>query len=203
MLTGLAWALRETQGPAAMPAAPPASFRKSRRVAFDCAGCAMDFPLICDVDGPDIVEPPALRPPGSDPAPAATILPRDRAIVKRRVSASRSGLRAVDEEVARLGSRELHRGRTHRVPHGPRVITVLPVGRVHAAELPEASHEVGLTPEEQAPGDPRHLAEGGPAEVLLVDHGLRPHELFVEAAEGQPRRQDRVLHVEEPIVEGG
>src|SRR5438093_5812692 len=45
MDTGLAWALRETQGPAATPAAPAASFRKSRRVAFDRAGCAMYFPL--------------------------------------------------------------------------------------------------------------------------------------------------------------
>src|SRR6266571_1004115 len=45
MDTGLAWALRETQGPAATPAAPAVSFRKSRRVAFDCAGLAMNFPL--------------------------------------------------------------------------------------------------------------------------------------------------------------
>src|SRR5712691_3318781 len=73
MDTGLAWALRETQGPEATPAAPAASFRKSRRVAFDCAGRAMDFPLICDVDGRRRLE---LRRPGSDPAPAAMIVPR-------------------------------------------------------------------------------------------------------------------------------
>src|SRR5712691_7503289 len=105
----------------------------------------------------------------------------------------RSGPRAVDEQVARLGPGELHRGRTHGVGDGPRVITVLPVGRVHAAELPEAAHEVGLALEHQAPGDPRHLAERGPAEVLLVDHGLRAHQLFVEAPEREPRRQHRVL----------
>src|SRR5438445_1463735 len=99
----------------------------------------------------------------------------------------RSGRRAVDEEVARLGPRELRRGRTHGVCDGPRVVTALPVGRVHAAELPEASHEIRLTPEHQAPGDARHLAERGPAEVLLVDHGLRAHQLFVEAPERQPR----------------
>src|SRR6266516_652606 len=52
MLTGLAWALRETQGPAAAPAAPAAIFRKSRRVASDCEGCAIRFPLVCDVDDP-------------------------------------------------------------------------------------------------------------------------------------------------------
>src|SRR5262245_41003620 len=50
---GLAWAWREMKGPAATPAAPPAaSFRKSRRVAFDRVGCAIAFPPVCDVDGP-------------------------------------------------------------------------------------------------------------------------------------------------------
>src|SRR6202158_2083166 len=51
MLTGLAWALREMKGPAATPAAPAAAnFRKSRRVAFGLEGCAMDIPLMWDVD---------------------------------------------------------------------------------------------------------------------------------------------------------
>src|ERR1700675_1852137 len=53
MLTGLASTFRAIQGPPATPAAPAAaSFRKARRVAFDCTGCAIYFPLICDVDGP-------------------------------------------------------------------------------------------------------------------------------------------------------
>src|SRR5213593_3430054 len=52
MLTGLAWALREMKGPAAAPAAPAAaSFRKSRRVAFDREGSAMDIPPISEVVG--------------------------------------------------------------------------------------------------------------------------------------------------------
>src|SRR5712664_2283183 len=76
MLTGLAWAWRETQGPAAMPAAPPASFRKARRVVFDRAGCAI-YPPVCDVDRPweNRRRPaPEPKPTGLVPAPAAMIL---------------------------------------------------------------------------------------------------------------------------------
>src|SRR6266851_528969 len=108
MLTGLAWALRETQGPAATPAAPAASFRKSRRVAFDRAGCAMDVPLMCGMDGSSIVEPPALErgAPGSDPAPAAMILPRGqghRQAPRERVAlrTARGGRRGRSPWVAR------------------------------------------------------------------------------------------------------
>src|SRR6266540_5079373 len=97
MLTGLAWALRETQGPAAMPAAPPASFRKSRRVVFDRAGCVIHSPLcvtwmalgtlsrvrvgrLLEAGGhvpegsPASSTRPGAEPTGPDPAPAAMIL---------------------------------------------------------------------------------------------------------------------------------
>src|SRR5882672_3476442 len=98
MLTGLAWALRETHGPVATPAAPAASFRKSRRVAFDCAGCAIHFPLMCEVDGPwetsspvripSVVDPPD---PGAETARLGPLLrrrscPLSRGVVKDRVS---------------------------------------------------------------------------------------------------------------------
>src|SRR5689334_23854242 len=71
MDVGLAWACRETHGPAATPAAPAASFRKSRRDAFTCAGCTMLFPLVRDLDGgPSVVNAagPDLVPWGHDPA---------------------------------------------------------------------------------------------------------------------------------------
>src|SRR5262245_25302506 len=51
MLAGLACAWREMKGPVATVATPAVSFRKSRRVVCDCAGCAIHSPLVCDVDG--------------------------------------------------------------------------------------------------------------------------------------------------------
>src|SRR5207245_11722153 len=48
MVVGLAWTLRAIQGAPAMPAAPAASFRKSRRPVLDFAGCAMPLPPVCD-----------------------------------------------------------------------------------------------------------------------------------------------------------
>src|SRR2546425_10432664 len=46
MVVGLAWALRAIQGAPTTPAAPAASFRKSRRRVLDGAGRAMPYPLV-------------------------------------------------------------------------------------------------------------------------------------------------------------
>src|SRR6185503_15819656 len=46
MDVGFASTLRAIQGAPLMPAAPAASFRTSRRAGFECAGSAMDVPLM-------------------------------------------------------------------------------------------------------------------------------------------------------------
>jgi hypothetical protein len=46
MVDGFAWTLRAIQGAPTTPAAPAASFRKSRRLGFSFAGFAMRFPLV-------------------------------------------------------------------------------------------------------------------------------------------------------------
>src|SRR5262249_8072587 len=46
-------------------------------------------------------------------------------------------------------------------------------------------------------------AESGHAQVLTVEDGLGLHQLLIKALEGQLRREDRMLDVEEPVVEGG
>src|SRR5882672_2354470 len=107
MLTGLAWALRETPGPAATPAAPAVSFRKSRRVAFDGAGLAMNFPL-CETWM-------------DDPAPGAGVSSR--------------AARLVQPVFFFELPRQVGLGQVAEVLVGERVELVLEAGREHPLDL--------------------------------------------------------------------
>src|SRR5207237_439968 len=110
----------------------------------------------------------------------------------------------VDEEIPGVGWRNAGRlRRTHRVLQRLEVIAVLPVARVDASKLPEHADEVRLTAQREPQGEPRRGAERGDAEVLAVQHGLGLHQLLVEALQRQAGGEDRVLHVEEAVVERG
>ena len=108
----------------------------------------------------------------------------------------------MDEEIAGSGRRDTGGLRwTHRVLQRLEVIVVLPLARIDASELPEHAEEVRLTAQREPQGERCRGAESSNAEVLAVQHGLGLHQLLVETVERQSRGEDRVLDVEEAVVE--
>src|SRR6185312_4210228 len=80
------------------------------------------------------------------------------------------------------------------------VILEQPFGVIDAVELPQTLEEVGLPAQQLTADQPRRPAQRLPAEMLAVEHLLRLDELAVKQGGRQPRRQNRVLNVEEPVI---
>ena len=83
------------------------------------------------------------------------------------------------------------------------MIAVLPLGVVDRAEFPQHLQVVRLAAGQRADEGTAVAGQRAPAEVLAVEHGLRLHELLVEAMQRQARRQHRVLDVEQAVVVRG
>src|SRR5437868_15034367 len=134
--------------------------------------------------------------------PRSTLFPYTTLFRSRIGPASRRS--EVDEEIARSGRRDTGGLRwTHRVLQRLEVIVVLPLARIDASELPEHAEEVRLTAQREPQGERCRGAKSSNAEVLAVQHGLGLHQLLVETVERQSRGEDRVLDVEEAVVERG
>src|SRR5262245_3791822 len=94
-------------------------------------------------------------------------------------------------------------GGPHRVGHRTRVVAGLALRTVHAGPFPEAADEVRLAAQRQPQRHGRRRTERGHAQVLAIEHRLRPDQLLVELTERELRRQHGVLDVEEAVVEAG
>ena len=88
------------------------------------------------------------------------------------------------------------------VGHGPVVVRELQVRVVHAIELPEHAHEIGLSVEQMRGGNFSCAFQRGPAQMFRVEDPLGRHQLFIEVVQRQARGQDGMLNIEEPIVAG-
>src|SRR5437870_2914609 len=186
MVVGLAWTLRAIQGAPAMPAAPAASFRKSRRPVLDFAGCAMPLPPVCDASshyaGPGVLS--AAETARLGPTSAAMILlpgqthrqGRPRPSPTPGPALSGSGDRLLHEDV--VGEDE----RGHRLHHGDgarehaRVVTPAALDggaltrHAHGALL---AHDSGRGLERDAKVD--RLTVGDSALHSTRAIGARPH----------------------------
>jgi hypothetical protein len=112
--------------------------------------------------------------------------------------------RDMDEQVLLAGDHGRLRGGLRKpVADLLQVLGELPVGVVDLAELPDHPGEVGLPVGDLPRDDPRGLGQRRHPEVLAGQHRLRLDQLLVEAVQRQPRGQHRVLHVEQPVVQGG
>src|SRR5690242_11107020 len=81
-----------------------------------------------------------------------------------------------------------------------RMVGHLKGGIEDGIELPDRSNEVRLTARDEPGRNAGDLSQSMQPQMFAVEHALRLHELFVELVDGQRRRQNGVLDVEQAIV---
>jgi hypothetical protein len=82
------------------------------------------------------------------------------------------------------------------------VISILAFRVVDLIELPQHAHEIRLPAHDQPDGTIESAPQSAEAEMLAVEHGLRCHQLLIEAFQGKRRGQNGMLDIEEPIIVG-
>src|SRR6516225_2828771 len=112
--------------------------------------------------------------------------------------------RRVDVEGAagRLSCRERSR-QGHLILHRQGVVGKQQLGAIDPVEQEQAPEEVGLAMPQMSGDDPGRVYQPPPTEMLAVEGALGGHQLSVELGERQPRGQNRVLDVVEPIISAG